>query len=39
MVAAGELQAKLESATNLKTGKLDLSQFSDSLKKGGVSLQ
>ena len=39
MVAAGELQAKLEGATNLKTGKLDLSQFSDSLKKGGVSLQ
>lgn len=39
MVAAGELQAKLEAAVNLKTGKLDLSQFSDSLKKGGVSLQ
>ena len=39
MVAAGELQAKLEAATNLKTGKLDLGQFSDSLKKGGVSLQ
>ena len=33
MVAAGELQAKLESATNLKTGKLDLGQFTDSLKK------
>lgn len=39
MVAAGELQAKLEAVTNLKTGKLDLGQFSDSLKKGGVSLQ
>lgn len=39
MVAAGELQAKLEAATNLKTGKLDLGQFSDSLKKGGVSLK
>ena len=39
MVAAGELQAKIEAATNLKTGKLDLGQFSDSLKKGGVSLQ
>ena len=39
MTAAGELQAKLEAATNLKTGKLDLGQFSDSLKKGGVSLQ
>ena len=39
MVAAGELQAKLEAATNLKTGKLDLGQFSESLKKGGVSLQ
>ena len=38
MVAAGELQAKLESATNLKTGKLDLGQFNDSLKKGGVTL-
>ena len=34
MVAAGELQAKLEAATNLKTGKLDLGQFSESLKKG-----
>ena len=39
MVAAGELQAKLESAVNVKTGKLDLSQFSDSLKKSGTSLQ
>ena len=39
MVAAGELQAKLEHATNLKTGKLDLTAFSESLKKGGVSLQ
>ena len=39
MVAAGELQAKLEGAVNVKTGKLDLSQFSDSLKKSGTSLQ
>ena len=39
MVAAGELQAKLEGAVNVKTGKLDLSQFSDSLKKRGTSLQ
>ena len=39
MVAAGELQAKLEGAVNLKTGKLDLGVFSDSLKKSGVTLQ
>ena len=38
MVAAGELQAKLEHAVNLKTGKLDLGLFTDSLKKGGVTL-
>jgi hypothetical protein len=38
MVAAGELQSKLEAATNLKTGKLDLGVFSESLKKSGVSL-
>ena len=39
MVAAGELQAKLEHAVNLKTGKLDLGLFTDSLKKGGVTLE
>ena len=32
MTAAAELQAKLEDAVNVKTGKLDLGKFSDSLK-------
>ncbi len=39
MIAAGELQSKLEQATNIKTGKLDLGLFQDSLKKSGVTLQ
>ena len=39
MVAAGELQAKLESAVNLKTGKLDLGLFTESLRKGKTSIQ
>ena len=39
MVAAGQLQAKLESAVNLKTGKLDLGLFSESLKKDKMTLQ
>ena len=37
--AAGELQAKLDSAVNIKTGKLDLSIFSESLKKSGKELK
>mgnify|MGYP000050810644 FL=1 len=32
MHAAAELQAKLESAVNVKTGKLDLNKFNSSLK-------
>ena len=39
MAAAGELQAKLESATNVDTGKLDLGKFTESLKKGKLRLQ
>ena len=39
MIAASELQVKLENATNIKTGKLDLGLFQDSLKKSGVTLQ
>ena len=38
MVAAAELQAKLEGAVNVKTGKLDLGKFSESLKKGEKTL-
>lgn len=38
MAAAGELQAKLESAVNVNTGKLDLGKFSDSLKSSGKTL-
>jgi hypothetical protein len=38
MAAAAELQAKLEGAVNVKTGKLDLGLFSESLRKGKVSL-
>ena len=37
-VAAGELQATLEQAVNTKTGKLDLTQFSRSLKQSGKTL-
>lgn len=39
MHAAAELQAKLESAVNVKTGKLDLNKFNSSLKQGKTSLQ
>ena len=39
MHAAAELQAKLESAVNVKTGKLDLNRFNSSLKQGKTSLQ
>lgn len=39
MHAAAELQAKLESAVNVKTGKLDLNKFNSSLRQGKTSLQ
>jgi hypothetical protein len=38
MTAAAELQAKLEGAVNVKTGKLDLGKFSESLRRGGKDL-
>ena len=37
--AAIDLKRHLEAATNVNTGKLDLSQFSASLNKSGQSLQ
>lgn len=37
--AAADLQAKLSSAVNVNTGKLDLAAFRTSLQKSGVSLQ
>lgn len=37
-LAAGELQAKLESAINVNTGKLDLGKFSSSLRASGKEL-
>ena len=39
MHAAADLQAKLESAVNVKTGKLDLNKFNSSLRQGKTSLQ
>lgn len=38
ITAAGKLQSMLKMATNVNTGKLDLSKFSTELKKGGISL-
>ena len=37
--AAAKLQVSLHQATNLNTGKLDLTRFSDSLKKSNLDLQ
>lgn len=37
--AAKDLQSKLEAATNLKTGKLDLTKFNQSLKQSGITLE
>ena len=34
-----QLKAQLQDATNVNTGKLDLTKFSDSLKKSGTNLQ
>lgn len=39
MTAATQLQASLEHATNIKTGKLDITKFSQSLKDSGTTLQ
>lgn len=38
MQAAAELQAQLESAVNVNTGKLDLNKFNNSLKASGKTL-
>ena len=38
MVAAAELQASLESAVNVNTGKLDLTKFNESLKRSNKTL-
>lgn len=38
MVAAAELQASLESAINVNTGKLDLTKFNSSLKRSNKTL-
>lgn len=37
--SAAQLKVQLESAVNTDTGKLDLSKFSDSLKKSGMRLE
>ena len=37
--AAARLKVQLEQATNVNTGKLDLTKFNDSLKKSGMSLE
>lgn len=37
--AAKDLQMKMEAATNLKTGKLDLTKFNQSLKQSGITLE
>lgn len=39
MSAASQLKANLEAATNAKTGKLNLTQFNNSLKQSGISLK
>ncbi|MDD4804361.1 MAG: phage tail tape measure protein [Candidatus Pacebacteria bacterium] len=39
ITAAAQLKVQLENATNVKTGKLDLGKFSESLAKGNMSLK
>jgi hypothetical protein len=39
LVSAAKLKTSLEAATNVDTGRLDLSKFSQQLKKNDLSLK